>query len=107
MTAPAKTEITKQSRNGKLPVTLLSGVTVEINGQTVTVKGKRGALTRTFRPEVVVSQEAGAVHVRPAPGQGQVGLQYQGLSRALLANMVEGVTNGYTRSLDFRGVSVQ
>ena len=104
MTAPAKTEITKQSRNGKLPVTLLSGVTVEINGQTVTVKGKRGSLTRTFRPEVVVSQEGGAVHVRPAPSQGQVGLQYQGLSRALLANMVEGVTNGYTRSLDFRGV---
>ena len=82
MTAPAKTEITKQSRNGKLPVTLLSGVTVEINGQTVTVKGKRGSLTRTFRPEVVVSQEDGAVHVRPAPSQGQVGLQYQGLSRA-------------------------
>jgi large subunit ribosomal protein L6 len=104
MTATAKQEVTKQSRNGKLPVALLPGVSVEINGQEVTVTGKRGSLTRTFRPEVVVSQEDGNLLVRPAPGVGQVGLQFQGLSRALVANMVEGVTNGFVRSLDFRGV---
>ena len=85
MNAPAKQEVSKQSRNGKLPVALLAGVSVEINGQEVTVKGKRGSLTRTFRPEVVVSQENGQVLVRPAPGAGQAGLQYQGLSRALVA----------------------
>ena len=101
--APVK-EVTKQSRNGKLPIPLLAGVSVEINGQDVTVKGKRGELTRTFRPEVVVSQEGNELLVRPAEKVGQPGLQFQGLSRALLANMVEGVTNGFVRSLDFRGV---
>ena len=52
----------------------------------------------------MVTQGEGALTVRPAQGTGKAGLQYQGLTRAILRNMVEGVANGYKRSLDFRGV---
>lgn len=94
----------KQSRNGKKPVEILAGVNVTINGSTVKVKGPKGELERTFRPEVVVSQESNSVYVKPATGSGQAGCQFQGLTRALINNMVQGVTSGYSRSLDFRGV---
>ena len=97
-------QVTKQSRNGKVPVGLPDGVSASINGQEITIKGKRGELKRTLRPEVVISQENGAIAVKPADGAGQAGVQYQGLSRALVANMVEGVTTGFKKSLDFRGV---
>ena len=82
-----ETHTGKQSRNGKKPVEVAKGVQVLISGQSVTAKGPKGELT-----------------VRPAEGMGKAGLQYQGLTRALLRNMVEGVANGYKRSLDFRGV---
>ena len=94
----------KQSRNGKKPVPFASGVSINIDGSTISVKGAKGELTRTFRPEVEVRLEDGQAVVAPKDGTGKLGRQYQGLSRALLANMVEGVTNGYKRSLDFRGV---
>jgi large subunit ribosomal protein L6 len=94
----------KQSRNGKKPVEIAKGVQISISGQDIAVKGPKGELTHTLRPEVVVSQNEGVLTVRPAAGAGKAGLQYQGLTRALLRNMVEGVTNGYKRSLDFRGV---
>ncbi|MEM9863471.1 MAG: 50S ribosomal protein L6 [Myxococcota bacterium] len=100
----ATQEVTKQSRNGKKPVAIPGGVNVTIAGQSVTVKGPKGELNRTFRDEVVVSQENAEILVRPANGAGQAGLQFQGLTRALLNNMVQGVTEGYKRSLDFRGV---
>jgi len=94
----------KQSRNGKKPVEIAKGVQISISGQDITVKGPKGELTHTLRPEVAVSQNEGVLTVRPAAGAGKAGLQYQGLTRALLRNMVEGVANGYKRSLDFRGV---
>ncbi len=96
--------ITKQSRTGKRPVEVAQGVQVTIDGQTVKVKGPKGELSHTIRPEVVVSQDEGKLSVEPAKGAGKLGLQYQGLTRAILSNMVEGVANGYKRSLDFRGV---
>ena len=98
------TETTKQSRNGKKPIQIAQGVQVTISGQDVTVKGPKGELTHTARPEVVVKQEEGKLSVSPAEGSGKTGLQYQGLTRAILSNMVEGVATGYKRSLDFRGV---
>jgi large subunit ribosomal protein L6 len=98
------THIGKQSRNGKKPVEVAEGVQISISGQDVTAKGPKGELRHAFRPEVVVTQEAGVLTVRPAAAAGKAGLQYQGLTRALLRNMVEGVANGYKRSLDFRGV---
>lgn len=93
----------KQSRNGKRPIEL-GKAQATIDGQTVTVKGPKGENTRTFRPEVKVEQQDGKLVVSPAEGSGQEGTKYQGTSRAVLANMVEGVNNGFRRSLDFRGV---
>jgi large subunit ribosomal protein L6 len=98
------TQTTKQSRNGKKPIELAKGVQVTINGQDVTVKGPKGELKHTARPEVVIKQDEGKLNVLPAQGAGKAGLQYQGLTRAILSNMVEGVATGYKRSLDFRGV---
>lgn len=94
----------KQSRNGKKPISLPDGVTVSLNGQTVSVKGKKGSIERTFRPEVEIKQEDGAIVVAPRAGTGRVGLQFQGTTRAVLNNMVQGCAEGFTRSLDFRGV---
>ena len=99
-----ETRTGKQSRNGKKPVEVVKGVQVSISGQDITAKGPKGELTYAFRPEVVVTQEEGLLTVRPAEGAGKAGLQYQGLTRSILRNMVEGVSNGYKRSLDFRGV---
>jgi len=99
-----ETQIQKQSRNGKKPVEIAKGVQISINGQELTAKGPKGQLVHTLRSEVVVSQEDGKISIRPAKGTGKAGLQYQGLTRAILRNMVEGVANGYQRSLDFRGV---
>jgi len=94
----------KESRVGKKPVVLAKGVTATIQGHTVTVKGPKGEIARTFRPEVVIEQKDGSLVVGIAPGSGQDGAMYQGLTRSLLANMVEGTAQGYRRSLDFRGV---
>ena len=99
-----ETQTGKQSRNGKKPVEVAKGVQVSISGQDITAKGPKGELTYAVRPEVVVTQGEGVLTVRPAEGVGKAGLQYQGLTRAILRNMVEGVANGYKRSLDFRGV---
>ena len=99
-----ETHTGKQSRNGKKPVEVAKGVQVSISGQDITAKGPKGELTHALRPEVVVTQEEGVLTVRPAEGAGKAGIQYQGLTRAILRNMVEGVSNGYKRSLDFRGV---
>jgi large subunit ribosomal protein L6 len=99
-----ETHTGKQSRNGKKPIPLAQGVQVTIKGREVHVKGPKGELNHTVPAEVVVEQQEGKVTVSPAGGAGKLGLQYQGLTRAILTNMVEGVTHGYERSLDFRGV---
>ncbi|MBW1876534.1 MAG: 50S ribosomal protein L6 [Deltaproteobacteria bacterium] len=99
-----ETHTGKQSRNGKKPVEVAKGVQISISGQDITVKGPKGELTYAVRPEVVITQGDGVLTVSPAEGAGKAGLQYQGLTRALLRNMVEGVATGYKRSLDFRGV---
>ncbi len=99
-----ETQTQKQSRNGKKPLDVTKRVQVSISGQDITVKGPKGELTHTSRPEVVVTQSEGSLTVAPAEDAGKAGLQYQGLTRAILGNMVEGVATGYKRSLDFRGV---
>ncbi len=100
----AQAEVFKQSRNGKRPLEIPKGVQVAIKGGDVTVKGPKGEIQRSFRPEVVVEQKDGSVTVRPADGAGKRGTQFQGLTRAVLGNMVHGAAEGYARSLDFRGV---
>jgi len=99
-----ETHVGKQSRNGKKPVKLTEGVQVTISGREVTAKGPKGELKHTVPAEVVIEQQEGKVTVRPAAAAGKLGLQYQGLTRAIINNMVEGVATGYKRSLDFRGV---
>jgi large subunit ribosomal protein L6 len=91
------------SRIGKKPVPIPSGVTVEESGGQVKVKGPKGELAMQVRPEVGVAIEGGEVvvtttsHVREASA-------YHGLTRALINNMVEGVTSGYQKILEIHGV---
>jgi large subunit ribosomal protein L6 len=102
--AEAQQTAGKQSRNGKKPIAIAKGVEVTISGQKVALKGPKGHIERTFRPEVDIAQKDGMLEIRPKASAGQSGLQFQGLTRALLANMLKGVTQGYQTSLDFRGV---
>jgi len=91
------------SRIGKKPVPVPSGVTVSVDGQTVKVKGPRGELTRALNPEMRVSVENGEVTVaRPSDETRHKALH--GLSRTLVANMVEGVTKGFQKQLEIIGV---
>jgi large subunit ribosomal protein L6 len=91
------------SRIGKMPVPVVQGVTVTINGSTVVVKGPKGELTRTFHPELTIALDNGNVIVtRPSDEQHHRALH--GLTRALVANMVEGVTKGYQKQLEITGV---
>lgn len=100
----AEAQSSKQSRTGKKPIEVGKGVQVSISGRDVTAKGPKGELQHTVPAQVVVRQEEGRLIVAPADGAGKLGLQYQGLTRAILNNMVEGVATGYQKSLDFRGV---
>lgn len=91
------------SRIGNKPIGVPSGVDVKINGSTVTVKGPKGTLTRTFVKDIKVSFENNEIAVtRPSDEKEHKALH--GLTRTLVANMVEGVTNGYSKSLDIEGV---
>ena len=91
------------SRIGKKPVAVPKGVTVTLNGNTVSVKGPKGELARTFHPEMSLVMEGDNVTVsRPSDETRHKALH--GLSRTLLANMVEGVTKGYNKTLEIQGV---
>jgi large subunit ribosomal protein L6 len=91
------------SRIGKNPITVPSGVNITLDGSRVTVKGPKGELTRVFPADMKISQESGTVTVnRPSDEPKHKALH--GLSRTLLANMVEGVTRGFSKQLDIVGV---
>ncbi|MEX1187309.1 MAG: 50S ribosomal protein L6 [Gemmatimonadaceae bacterium] len=91
------------SRIGKHPIEIPKGVTVTVEGNTVKVKGPRGELSRTIHPELSVELKDDAVVVsRPSDESGHKALH--GLSRTLVANMVEGVTKGFQKTLDIVGV---
>jgi len=91
------------SRIGKKPVRVPNGVTVTVDGSTVRVKGPKGELSSTFRPEMRFEQQDGEVAVhRPSDAKPHRALH--GLTRALLANMVTGVSEGYRRTLEIVGV---
>jgi len=91
------------SRIGKLPISLPAGVTVSISGLELTVKGPKGSLTRAFRPEVKVEQVDGKLVVT-RNGESRLHKSLHGLSRALLANMVTGVTKEFSKVLIIVGV---
>jgi large subunit ribosomal protein L6 len=84
-------------------VTVPSGVTAEIDGQTVRVKGPKGELSRTVHAEMIVKMENGTITVaRPSEETRHKALH--GLTRTLIANMVEGVEKGYQKVLEIQGV---
>ena len=91
------------SRIGKMPVPVPSGVTVDIDGSTVSVKGPKGELSRKFPEGISFGLEGDKVITsRSSEEASQKALH--GLSRALINNMVEGVTRGYTKQLEITGV---
>ncbi|HEY8732347.1 MAG TPA: 50S ribosomal protein L6 [Candidatus Limnocylindria bacterium] len=90
------------SRIGKLPVTLPKGVDVKVDGQAVSVKGPKGELHRTFHPLVAIGRADSTLTVTRA-NESQQAKAIHGLSRSLLANMVEGVATGYVRDLEISG----
>jgi large subunit ribosomal protein L6 len=91
------------SRIGKLPVAVPKGVTVTAEGTTVKVKGPKGELTKTFHPDLAIKVENGNVVVeRPSDEKEHKSLH--GLTRTLIYNMVEGVTKGYSKTLEIAGV---
>ncbi len=91
------------SRIGRMPVPVPGGVTVDIDGTSVSVKGPRGELSRKFPEGLSFAIEDGNVIARRS-GEDARQKALHGLSRALLANMVEGVTKGYQKTLEITGV---
>jgi large subunit ribosomal protein L6 len=91
------------SRIGRLPIAVPSGVDVAIDGQTVTVKGPKGSLAHTVAAPITVSQEDGALRVQ-RPDDERNSRALHGLSRTLIANMITGVTEGYSKTLEIVGV---
>jgi large subunit ribosomal protein L6 len=91
------------SRIGRMPVAIPAGVKVKIEGNQVTVEGSKGKLIRVFHPDVKIAQEEGKLVVTRA-SDNRLQRSLHGLSRSLLANMVDGVTKGYEKSLELTGV---
>ncbi|AFY69390.1 LSU ribosomal protein L6P [Thalassoporum mexicanum PCC 7367] len=91
------------SRIGKLPIPIPKKVQITIAGQQVTVKGPKGELQRTLTDYVDIEQEGEEILVKQRR-ESRICRQQHGLSRTLIANMVEGVTNGFERRLQIQGV---
>ncbi|RMH71012.1 MAG: 50S ribosomal protein L6 [Gemmatimonadetes bacterium] len=91
------------SRIGKLPITIPSAVNISIKDHVVTVNGPKGELTRAFSPEMIIEMENGTLSIR-RPSDSPSHKALHGLTRSLLANMVEGVTNGFSKKLTIIGV---
>jgi large subunit ribosomal protein L6 len=91
------------SRIGNKPIPVPSGVTVNIDGHHVKVKGPKGELEQSFQPEIKIEQQDGQIVVT-RPSESSTHRSLHGLTRTLIANMVTGVTDGFTRSLEIAGV---
>lgn len=91
------------SRIGKLPIAIPSGVTVNIKGDSIAVKGPKGELNRTLPPDMSVKMEGGNLLVS-RPDDSKKHRAFHGLTRSLLANMVEGVSKGFEKTLEIVGV---
>lgn len=92
------------SRIGRRPIPLPKNVTITPSEDgTVTIKGPKGTLVRRLSPEMQITEENGTLTVA-RPSDAKEHRSMHGLTRTLVANMVEGVTNGYTRQLEIQGV---
>ena len=92
------------SRIGRMPVTVPAGVDVKIDAENcVTVKGAKGTLTQKFNPNMKITVENGVLTVE-RPDDEKQNRALHGLTRSIIANMVEGVINGYSKKLEINGV---
>lgn len=91
------------SRIGRMPIAIPAGVDVKIDGNTVTVKGPKGTLTRTVHKNMAVAMKDGEITVT-RPDDTAENRSLHGLTRTLINNMVEGVSNGFSKELEVNGV---
>jgi len=91
------------SRIGKRPITIPNKVTVEINGQNVIVKGPKGSLERSLPAQIKVEQDGNTIIIS-RQDESRTARERHGLVRTLVANMVEGVSNGFQKRLEIQGV---
>ena len=91
------------SRIGKRPVAIPSGVTADIADNTLTVKGPKGTLAMGLSDNVTYKVEDGAISIQPA-NDSKAAKAFWGMQRTLVSNLVEGVTDGFTKTLDIKGV---
>jgi large subunit ribosomal protein L6 len=91
------------SRVGKQPIEIAAGVDIQIDGDTVTVKGPKGELSREFRSEIEIGKQDNHIIVAPKVITNESRALW-GLSRTLLANMIQGVSQGYEKKLEIEGV---
>ena len=91
------------SRIGRLPITVPAGVKVDINGSEVTVKGPKGEMKRLFSPIITIEQEGNEITVKRSSDEASVRALH-GTTRALLHNMIVGVSEGFQKTLIIKGV---
>ena len=92
------------SRIGRMPITVPAGVEVTIaENNVVTVKGPKGTLTQALRPEMILEQDGSVIHVK-RPSDDKLHCALHGMTRALLHNMVVGVSEGFKKELEIQGV---
>ena len=92
------------SRIGRMPITVPADVDVKIGeGNVVTVKGPKGELTQSLRPEMIITMENGHIHVA-RPSEDKLHRSLHGLTRSLINDMVVGVTKGFEKKLEINGV---
>lgn len=92
------------SRIGKLPISVPAGVDVTIDGRTVAVKGPKGSLAHTVAAPIEIAKGEDGTLLVTRPNDERVSKALHGLSRTLVANMITGVTAGYSKSLEISGV---
>lgn len=91
------------SRIGRMPIAVPAGVDVKIDGRTVTVKGPKGTLTRTVAGSINVALDNGVINVT-RPDDSKENRSLHGLTRTLIANMVKGVNEGFSKELEINGI---
>ena len=91
------------SRIGRMPISVPAGVVVTNNNNLITVKGAKGEITKQFSKELGIEINDGVVTVT-RPSENKIHKSLHGLTRTLIANMVEGVTNGFSKTLEIEGV---
>ena len=91
------------SRIGRAPIAIPAGVDVVVDGSTVTAKGPKGTLTRTFHSNMKIEKNDATIIVT-RPNDQKENRSLHGLTRTLIANMIEGVANGYKKELEINGI---